>query len=111
MDLSIDELKCYLTVIIRNEIDKFTLVNLAKKLNVCLNYEEGFFCQKKKVEHEILQHILQQDQSEQFSERLAETRSGCLYCISESSPTITSQTSHNFNNFLQTNYLKSKLFV
>ena len=75
MDLSIDELKCYLTVIIRNEIDKFTLVNLAKKLNVSLNYEEAFFFQKKKVEHVILQHILQQDQSEQFSERLAETRS------------------------------------
>ena len=74
MDLSIDELKCYLTMIIRNEIDKFTLVNLAKKLNVSINYEESFFFQKKKVEHEILQHILQQDQSEQFSERLADTR-------------------------------------
>ena len=31
MDLSIDELKCYLTMIIRNEINKFALVNLAKK--------------------------------------------------------------------------------
>ena len=75
MDLSIDELKCYLTMIIRNEINKFALVNLAKKLNVSLNYEDSFFYQKKKVEHEILQHILQVDQSEQFSERLEEARS------------------------------------
>ena len=75
MDLSIDELKCYLTMIIRNEINKYALVNLAKKLNVSLNYEDSFFYQKKKVEHEILQHILQVDQSEQFSERLEEARS------------------------------------
>ena len=58
MDISIDELKCYLTMIIRNEINKFALVNLAKKLDVSLNYEDSFFYQKKKVEHEILQHIL-----------------------------------------------------
>ena len=75
MNLSIDELKCNLKMIIRNEITKFALVNLAKKLNVSLNYEDSFFFQKKKVEHEILQHILQVDQSEQFSERLVETRS------------------------------------
>ena len=74
MDLSIDELKCNLTLIIRNEISKFNLVNLAKKLNVSLNYEESFLFQKKTVEHEILQHILLQDQSEQFSDRLADTR-------------------------------------
>ena len=74
MDISIDELKSYLTMIIRNEINKFALVNLAKKLDVSLNYEDSFFYQKKKVEHEILQHILQVDQSEQFSERLVETR-------------------------------------
>ena len=74
MDLSIDELKSNLTMIIRNEISKFTLVNLAKKLNLSLNYEDSFFFQKKKVENEILQHIVQKDQSAQFVERLDETK-------------------------------------
>ena len=41
MDLSIDELKSNLTMIIRNEISKFNLVNLAKKLNLSLNYEDS----------------------------------------------------------------------
>ena len=74
MDLSIDELKSNLTMIIRSEITKFTLVNLAKKLNMSLNYEDSFFFQKKKVEHQILQHIVQLDKSGQFLERLEETK-------------------------------------
>ena len=73
MDISIDELKCYLTMIIRNKINKFALVNLAKKLDVSLNYEDSFFIKRKKSNTKFF-NIFRVDQSEQFSERLVETR-------------------------------------
>ena len=74
MDFKVDELKNHLETITKDQIDSFTLINLGRRLRVSLSPEESFIFQKRKVEHEILQHILREEESENFSERLKETR-------------------------------------